>query len=97
LPFIFASTRSSRFDALVGELSYPLYLCHMAVLEYATSLAIGLYRGEFIVGLSLLLAIAFALVLAPVERWRAWLFEQPRTKIRSLSLGEAAVGLPTVR
>jgi peptidoglycan/LPS O-acetylase OafA/YrhL len=76
LPFIFATTRNSRIDTLLGELSYPLYLCHVAVLEYIISLGVGLYRGELIVTVSLLVAIAFTALLAPVERWRAWLLER---------------------
>ena len=29
LPAIFAATRRSRHDGAIGQLSYPLYLCHM--------------------------------------------------------------------
>lgn len=79
LPFIFVTTRNSRIDAYLGELSYPLYLCHVAVLEYVISLAVGLYRGELIMGASVIVAIAFAVALTPVERWRAALSE-PRAK-----------------
>jgi peptidoglycan/LPS O-acetylase OafA/YrhL len=89
LPFIFATTRNSRVDALVGELSYPLYLCHVAVLEYVISLAVGLYRGELIMGASILLAIAIAVVLSPVERWRAWLSERVRITDAGSDLGGA--------
>ena len=76
LPFIFAATRNSRIDALLGDLSYPLYVCHVAVLEYIISLGVGLYRGEVIMVASIVVAIAFTILLAPVERWRAWLFER---------------------
>jgi peptidoglycan/LPS O-acetylase OafA/YrhL len=78
LPIIFAMTRYSRIDALIGEISYPLYLCHMAVLDYVVSLAIGLYRGGIILALSIVVAITLAILLAPVERWRAWLSERVR-------------------
>jgi peptidoglycan/LPS O-acetylase OafA/YrhL len=76
LPIVFATTRNSRFDALVGELSYPLYLCHIAVLQYVSFLAIGLYRGEVIVGISFVLAASIAFLLTPIERWRAHLSER---------------------
>jgi len=32
LPFVFNATRHSRWDRLVGELSYPIYICHMLVI-----------------------------------------------------------------
>jgi peptidoglycan/LPS O-acetylase OafA/YrhL len=75
LPAVFAVTRNSRVDALIGQLSYPVYLCHMAILQYVASLPPeflrGLWRGELIAGLSLAAAIAFVLLLTPIERWRA--------------------------
>ncbi|MEK6628840.1 MAG: acyltransferase [Bdellovibrionota bacterium] len=32
LPFLFSFSKNSTFDRLVGELSYPIYLCHLFVL-----------------------------------------------------------------
>jgi peptidoglycan/LPS O-acetylase OafA/YrhL len=37
LPFLFHATRSLRLDRWIGELSYPLYICHWSLLT--------LYRG----------------------------------------------------
>jgi peptidoglycan/LPS O-acetylase OafA/YrhL len=40
IPFIFALTKSWRFDGLIGEFSYPIYLAHLLV-----ALVIGWANG----------------------------------------------------
>ncbi len=32
LPFLFKLTKHSKIDSIIGELSYPMYLCHMLVI-----------------------------------------------------------------
>jgi peptidoglycan/LPS O-acetylase OafA/YrhL len=64
LPAIFAASRLSRYDAAIGQLSYPLYLSHMLVLSLglAPSASLALAMGA-----SILLALV---VEAPAERIR---------------------------
>jgi cytochrome b561 len=43
LPFIFQLTKRSRLDELIGQLSYPLYVCHLFVVLSA-------WHGERLAG-----------------------------------------------
>lgn len=69
-PFIFNATRGVALDRWIGDLSYPLYLCHLAVIglvltftpPHGVWVAIG---GSLAVSIALLL-----LVDNPVDRWR---------------------------
>lgn len=40
VPFIFKFSRSSRIDFAIGELSYPIYICHMFVVLFLGRMAI---------------------------------------------------------
>jgi peptidoglycan/LPS O-acetylase OafA/YrhL len=75
LPFLAAASRSSRIDRFVGNLSYPIYICHWMVMrlvnEYATlpnlaSKVAVTVAGVVIVGLLLQLCVD-----EPIERLRA--------------------------
>jgi peptidoglycan/LPS O-acetylase OafA/YrhL len=69
-PFMFATFKDDAFDRWVGDLSYPLYLCHLAVigvvLTYEPPFALWIAIGG-----SLLLATALLVLIEhPVDRWR---------------------------
>lgn len=74
---IFHYTRASRFDRLVGELSYPLYLVHWPL----TSLALNTHRDDWrwtvaIIAISLTCAAVLHFVVErPVDRLRRRLTE----------------------
>ena len=69
-PFLFNAFKDNAIDRWVGDLSYPLYLCHLVVIglvltfepPFAVWIAIG---GAFAFSAALLL-----LVDHPVDRWR---------------------------
>ena len=70
LPSIFALTRASRWDTLIGRLSYPVYLSHLMLIGVAR------LAGAWSRPVLLLLTILVSLVLVrfvedPVDRWRA--------------------------
>lgn len=44
MPSIFELTKNNRFDVFLGELSYPLYLVHLMVIQVALVFA-QVYRG----------------------------------------------------
>ncbi|HEY5072073.1 MAG TPA: hypothetical protein VII63_08580 [Caulobacteraceae bacterium] len=78
LPFLFLFQRRRRWDALLGELSYPVYLTHWAVAMVALEIAhrLGMQRPPaftaIVVGGSLAAAIGLDLLVArPVERLRS--------------------------
>ncbi|MER9920179.1 MULTISPECIES: acyltransferase [unclassified Mesorhizobium] len=62
LPVLFTLTKDSRIDRLIGELSYPLYISHLLVLEVMrTTLPIsGASRAAAV----FVICIAFAALLA---------------------------------
>ena len=74
LPFMFLATKRSRVDRYIGELSYPVYICHWLVLMFLPRLfarAGVTYSPIWTIIGSLLLAILLAhAVVKPVERLR---------------------------
>ena len=75
IPFVYAATKSSRLDRYIGELSYPLYLCHILVIWFLRPILLRhdlmkqapLWVIPAAVLLSLLLVEA---VVRPVDRYR---------------------------
>ena len=78
LPFIFVFSLKNRFDARIGDLSYPLYICHMLVnyiLVFAFRKA-GMETGFVMQFLAVVGALAFSwpllrLIVDPVEILRS--------------------------
>jgi peptidoglycan/LPS O-acetylase OafA/YrhL len=71
VPFVFAWSKSSAWDRALGNLSYPVYLFHAAVLAFAANF---LHTEASWVVIAITLAIALAvsrLVEEPLERYRA--------------------------
>lgn len=65
LPVLFDATRNSRLDRLIGELSYPVYLCHFVVIWYvAFALRIVPPNAAAVV---LPLTIAVSCLLVPLQ------------------------------
>jgi len=70
---VFALTEVNRTDRYIGELSYPLYLVHLVVIEMVARLRLGVTAGRF-VSIAAALALAAALhqfVQRRVDRFRA--------------------------
>jgi peptidoglycan/LPS O-acetylase OafA/YrhL len=77
LPYVFKLTKHVRWDRAVGELSYPVYLCHflvLAVLEAMNGAPLSGSRKVFaallVLGFSALLHLA---VSRPIDRYRTLL------------------------
>lgn len=72
-PLLFALSRGSRFDSLIGELSYPMYLSHLLVYlameAYApNSLTEG---GSSYIAMTIAFSVLLLwLVVMPVDRYR---------------------------
>ncbi len=74
LPFIFYVSKEWKWDRWIGEISYPLYICHMLVLSLTTNLR---QACEPMIGgaIYLLGSVALSVLLVyavdqPMERWR---------------------------
>ena len=79
LPAMFDVSRRIRLDSLLGDLSYPIYLAHLAVLGFGEIVATAVIgplenRNWLIIGMvagTVLVAIAYVhWIDAPFERWR---------------------------
>lgn len=70
LPWMFACTKDSRWDRLIGDVSYPLYLLHLPVQNLLQGHA-SLHDGSLIALAGLLLAVAVVLIIErPFEKLR---------------------------
>ena len=65
LPAIFEVSKTWRWDDAIGQLSYPIYLCHLAVIEFLS----GPYP-PLALAASVAVSIALIFATAPVERMR---------------------------
>jgi peptidoglycan/LPS O-acetylase OafA/YrhL len=74
IPALFRLTKGYALDRHLGELSYPVYICHFLViwtLDAVVSSNAGVLRGLEIVTLTLLLAAAlYWWVDRPLDAWR---------------------------
>ena len=69
LPLLFMLTHRSRLDRYVGELSYPLYICHVTLAMMLAS--VGLNRGVILTPLAIAVSVGlFWLVDRPIDRLR---------------------------
>ena len=99
LPSLFLVSRHFAFDRWLGELSYPIYLCHLAMLGIGGAIAttfVGPIEDRGTLSLVLIVAtvaIAIAYVHwidAPFERWRQRRGTlASRTSIRTADLAPA--------
>ena len=77
MPFIFSLTKNVKWDRWIGELSYPLYICHelvrLAMLQWMPDHAgVGMFMLMSLVGAVLLMVC----VEQPFERMRARFVER---------------------
>lgn len=83
LPFAFHVSRAWRFDRFLGELSYPIYISHMLILDLIVQRlgpegAARRYIGPLVLVICLLLsAVLIRLVEQPIDRWRHRRFSRP--------------------
>ncbi len=72
IPFIFLLTKNLKWDAIIGEYSYPIYITHMMVIDMLK--LFGVDKAEY-TALTILISLAISyllihLVANPVERFR---------------------------
>lgn len=74
IPFLFRICKTNRLDRFVGELSYPIYICHFLViwtLTYLWGMSAGMFRGFVILMTTVLLSIVIYLAIdRPIDGWR---------------------------
>jgi peptidoglycan/LPS O-acetylase OafA/YrhL len=74
IPLLFRVSKANSFDRLLGELSYPVYICHYLVvwtIDQMSILAPGVVRGLAIIAVTLLLSGAlYWWIDRPIDAWR---------------------------
>jgi peptidoglycan/LPS O-acetylase OafA/YrhL len=89
VPFLFIYFKSNKLDAAIGELSYPIYICHKFVFYVLKS--VHFLSGQFFGLYVVVCTIVFAIVLTkwvsvPIENYRqSRLIKQSGFKPVSLS------------
>lgn len=88
VPFQFFLTRDWRFDKLVGEYSYPIYVFHFGVNALFYSYGDANWRGEVVLLTTIAVSALYIHTIdRPVQRLRARLARrQTEVEARSLSL-----------
>lgn len=71
LPFVFAVTKDSKLDNLIGEFSYPIYITHAFVIMVLVWSLPSLNSGRAVVLGTLLISAILLVALRPIERVRA--------------------------
>lgn len=70
LPFIFAVSENSKIDGLIGELSYPIYICYFLLLGFALPPSDLPLRGFAFLAEVLVCSVVLMVVTGPIDRWR---------------------------
>lgn len=69
-PFIFSAFKDYSFDRWIGDLSYPMYLCHLLVVGFVLTVEPPFAAWVAIGATFALSALLLVLVDRPVDRWR---------------------------
>lgn len=83
VPYLFAATRRNRLDRFVGELSYPVYLGHIFLINYALShgfVPVKWFALAILVGVILLSIPLVKFIEEPIAKFRERRFA-PRTAL----------------
>ena len=74
IPFLFRATKDQAIDRNLGELSYPVYICHYLViwfLDSVTAFGSNVIRGIAIIALTILVSsVLYWWVDRPIDGWR---------------------------
>jgi peptidoglycan/LPS O-acetylase OafA/YrhL len=91
IPFLFGLTKNNALDANIGELSYPIYMCHlfvMGLVQWSPLNGMALWPRH-ILTIVLVIIVAFLLdrlLILPIDRLRLKFGAKPR--IDSSLLGQ---------
>jgi len=100
IPFLFKLTKDNALDANVGELSYPIYMCHlfvMGLVEWSPLNAVPVWPRH-ILTIILVIIVAFLLdrlLILPIDRLRLKFGASPR--IHSSTLEQSTRSASAVR
>lgn len=74
IPALFRLTKSNPIDRTLGELSYPIYICHFLVIWTIDGFSLvepGVARGSTIIAVTFVLAaVLYWCIDRPIDNWR---------------------------
>ena len=89
VPRLFELTAKIAWDRYLGELSYPLYICHF--LFGWILLPESISSAYLAIALSLLASILiYRFLEAPIDRWRQSRFDNRGARYQDRNIGQAA-------
>jgi peptidoglycan/LPS O-acetylase OafA/YrhL len=92
IPFLFKLTKDNRLDANIGELSYPIYMCHlfvMGLVQWSPLNNVPVWPRH-ILTIILVIIVAFLLdrlLVLPIDRLRLKFGAKPRIDSSPLEQG----------
>lgn len=89
-PFLFHAFKANALDRWIGDLSYPLYLCHLVVIGLVLTFEPPMALWVAIGGSLALSAALLVLVDQPVDRWRQRRAERAAGKTPTLATPQLA-------
>ena len=91
LPFLFAASRASKWDRLLGDLSYPLYVVHVPVIWFVQWNHLAFFGSVTALTCSILVAVTMLVVVErPIDRIRSAIRRRPRLIAAEYPLTTAA-------
>jgi peptidoglycan/LPS O-acetylase OafA/YrhL len=73
VPFLYYASAGFKIDALIGELSYPMYVCHMLVGRAVGKWVPGALQGGNLLYVALVISFSILLLVVigqPIDAWR---------------------------
>lgn len=70
LPFVFNAFKNIEADRWLGDLSYPIYLTHLAVIGFVLTFEVPMAMWAALAATLMLSISLLLLVDAPIDRWR---------------------------
>ncbi len=89
LPLLFLLTKRMKIDRMIGEMSYPVYLCHVFVLQIVSHFGHG--SGLSVCAATLVFAAALLYGFdLPLERWRQCWIQNQETAVKNPLLSDVS-------
>ena len=75
IPFLFIISKKNKFDRFIGELSYPVYICHVLIIQALTIVASHFHRPKAFTLYVIITTILFSIliikfIMDPIENFR---------------------------
>jgi peptidoglycan/LPS O-acetylase OafA/YrhL len=72
LPILFNFSKNSKFDNMIGELSYPIYISHILVITICSAVSVEILKTGWLLAIITIIIAYFLnkIVAVPLEKYR---------------------------